>query len=121
MKIITLTTDLGYRDPYLAIVKAKLMSSANLPYLIDLSCEIKENNISDAAFILKNALPHFPAETIHLVAVKFVADRSNFSKADNVDNSRYLLTRYQNQYIITPDTGFFNLLDAGFKEPVYQI
>jgi len=121
MRIITLTTDLGYRDPYLAIVKAKLISSPHVPYLIDLSCEIKENNVSDAAFILKNALPHFPAETIHLVAIKFVADRSNLNKTDTVDNSRYLLTRYHNQYIISPDTGLFNLLDSSFKEPVYQI
>ncbi|MDI1356404.1 MAG: SAM-dependent chlorinase/fluorinase [bacterium] len=121
MSIITLTTDLGYRDPYLAIVKAKLLSSKLTPHIIDLSCDIKENTISDAAFILKNALPYFPEGTIHLVAVKFIADRSKLSKASAVDNSRYLITKYKNQYIVSPDTGLFTLLDAGFKEPVFQI
>ncbi len=121
MSIITLTTDLGYRDPYLAIVKAKLLSSKVTPHIIDLSCDIKENTISDAAFILKNSLPYFPADTIHLVAVKFIADRSKLSKINNVDNSRYLVTRYLNQFIVTPDTGLFTLLDASFSEPVYQI
>ena len=56
MSIITLTTDLGYRDPYLAIVKAKLISNNASLQIIDLSCDIKDNNISDAAFILKNSL-----------------------------------------------------------------
>ena len=121
MSIITLTTDLGYRDPYLAIVKARLISSGVSHHVIDLSCDIKENAISDAAFIIKNALPYFPEESIHLVAVKFIVDRSDLSKTSNVDNSRYLVTRYRNQYIICPDTGLFTLLDPDFKEPVYQL
>jgi len=121
MSIITLTTDLGYRDPYLAIVKAKLISSDPSHHIIDLSCDIKENNISDAAFIIKNSLPYFPEETIHLVAIKFIMDRSDLNKISNVDNSRYLITRYKNQFIICPDTGLFTLLDADFKEPVYQL
>lgn len=121
MSIITLTTDLGYRDPYLAIVKARLIAS-NLPkHIIDLSCDIKENNISDAAFILKSALPYFPDETIHLVAVKFIIDKSKLNKAENVDNSRYLLCRYKNQFIICPDNGLFTLIDSNFNEPVYQL
>ncbi|WP_317898356.1 SAM hydrolase/SAM-dependent halogenase family protein [Aurantibacillus circumpalustris] len=121
MSIITLTTDLGYRDPYLAIVKAKIIGSNLTHHIIDLSCDIKENNISDAAFIIKNSLPHFPDDSIHLVAVKFIMDRSSNNKTSNADNSRYLVTRYNNQFIICPDTGLFTLLDANFKEPVYQL
>lgn len=121
MSIITLTTDLGYRDPYLGIVKAKLIAHNPAQQIIDLSCEIRGNNISDAAFILKNALPHFPADTIHLVAIKFIMDRSNPDKNNTIDNSRYLLTRYKEQYIICPDNGLLTLIDADFKEPVYQI
>lgn len=121
MSIITLTTDLGYRDPYLAIVKAMLISSGSSHHIVDLSCDIKGNTISDAAFIIKNALPYFPEETIHLVAVKFIVDRSNLKRVDNVDNSRFLITRYNNQYLISPDTGLFTLLDAEFNEPVYQL
>ena len=121
MSIITLTTDLGYRDPYLAIVKARLISQNPAHHIIDLSCDIKENNISDAAYIIKNALPYFPEETIHLVAIKFIADRSDLQRTSNVDNSRYLVTRYKNQYVICPDTGLFTLIDAAFNEPVYQL
>lgn len=121
MSIITLTTDLGYRDPYLAIVKAKLVSEDPSVRIIDLSCDIRENNISDAAFVLKNSLQYFPAGTIHLVAVKFIADRSDARKISNADNSRYLASKYKEQYIICPDTGLYTLIDAAFNEPVYQL
>lgn len=121
MGIITLTTDLGYRDPYLAIVKAKLLAQSASYHIVDLSCDIKDNAISDAAFILKNALPHFPEDSIHLVAIKFIVDRSDLHKSSGVDNSRFLVTRYKGQYIICPDNGLFTLLDPEFKEPVYQL
>lgn len=121
MSIITLTTDLGYRDPYLAIVKAKLVAQEPQMRIIDLSCEVKGNAISDAAFILKNSLPHFPTDTIHLVAVKFIVNRSQAARDHSVDNSRYLLTRYKDQYIVCPDNGLLTLVDASFDAPVYQI
>lgn len=121
MSIITLTTDLGYRDPYLAIVKARLISRGSSSNIIDLSCDIKDNNISHAAFILKGALPEFPDGTIHLVAIKFIVDKSGFGQHQSIDNSRFLVTNYRNQYIICPDNGLFTLLDADFNEPVYQL
>lgn len=121
MGIITLTTDLGYRDPYLAIVKAKFLSARSAHQVIDLSCDIRENTISDAAFILKNSLDYFPPNTVHLVAVKFIVDRSDLNKTGNIDNSRYLITRYKEQYILCPDNGLLTLLDAGFNEPVHQL
>ncbi len=120
MGIVTLTTDLGYRDPYLAIVKAKLISSGVPMQILDLSCEIRESNVSDAAFVVTNALPHFPADSVHLVALKFLVDRSS-AKTITADNSRYLITKYSNQYIISPDTGLFTLLDSQFNAPVYQL
>lgn len=121
MSIITLTTDLGYRDPYLAIVKAMLHSKIHQPQIIDLSCDIKDNAIMDAAYILKTTIPFFPENTIHLVGVKFIVSRGLIHKKDEVDNTRYLLTRYQNQFIITPDNGLLTLLEADFSQTVYQI
>ncbi len=120
MGIVTLTTNLGYRDPYLAIVKAGLISSGVPMQILDLSCEVKDNNLSDAAFVLNNALPHFPSDTIHLVAIKFLADRSQH-KGHSADNSRYLIARHRNQFIISPDSGLFTLLDANFNGEVYQL
>lgn len=121
MGIVTLTTDLGYRDPYLAIVKAGLLSGIPDLQIIDLSCDIKDNTISDAAFILKNSLPYFPPNTIHLVAVKFIVESSNLNKPNHIDNTRYLITKYKEQYIICPDNGLFTLIDPAFNSVVYQL
>lgn len=118
--MITLTTDLGYRDPYLAIVKAKLYSGNPNANVIDLSCDLKSYSIGDAAFILKNALAYFPENTVHLVAVKFITN-SSLGQTSNIDNTRYLATKYKNQFIITPDNGLFTLIDKAFNEPVYQL
>lgn len=121
MSIVTLTTDLGYRDPYLAIVKASLLQKVKNVQIIDLSCDIKDNNISDAAFVLKNSVGFFPDETIHLVGVKFITGEKSKNSSDNVDNSRYLLTKFRNQYVICPDNGLITLLDPGYNGKVYQL
>jgi S-adenosyl-L-methionine hydrolase (adenosine-forming) len=121
MPIITLTTDLGYRDPYLAIVKAKLLAADSPPQVVDLSCELRDNHISDAAFIVRNAIPHFPAGTIHLVAVKFISGRGQPSQTGHIDNSRFLVTRHAGQFVLSPDNGLFTLLDPAFSSEVYQL
>lgn len=121
MPIITLTTDLGYRDPYLAIVKACLIQKIEKVNIIDLSCDIKDNNISDAAFILKNSIQYFPKDSIHLVGVKFIVSAGNINQTKGIDNTRYLATKFKDQYVICPDNGFITLLDESYDEKVYQL
>jgi S-adenosyl-L-methionine hydrolase (adenosine-forming) len=120
MPIVSLITDLGYRDPYLAIVKACILQKVDNAQIIDLSCDIKDNNISDAAFILKNSIQYFPKGTVHLVGVKFISS-GNTNLQRNIDNSRYLLVKFRDQYVFCPDNGFITLLDEGFNEKVYQL
>jgi len=120
MPIVTLTTDLGYRDPYLAMVKGILAARLENTQVIDLACNIAKHAHSDAAFVLKSALPFFPENTIHLFAVKNNSTQRT-QKELMVDNTRYLLTRYKGQYIVCPDNGLFTMLDKGFEEPVYQL
>jgi S-adenosyl-L-methionine hydrolase (adenosine-forming) len=124
MAIVTLTTDLGYRDPYLALVKVKLSSQSlfnNSLKIIDLSCDVKKHFLNEAAFILKHALPFFPKGTVHLMAVKDAGGAYSKNLANRIDNTRYLLTTYQDQFIISPDNGLLTLIDKNFDEPVYQI
>lgn len=121
MPIVTLTTDLGYRDPYLAIVKASLLQKVQDVQIIDLSCDIKDNTISDAAYILKNAADFFPDNTIHLVGVKFIVGGKILNNSGNIDNTRYLVSRYKNQFVVCPDNGLLTLLSETFNEKVFQV
>jgi len=118
MSLVTLTTDLGYRDPYLAIVKAKFL--ANNINVVDLSCEIKNASVTDVAYVLKLGLANFKENTIHLIGIKS-SHKSKNNKQNEADNTRYLISKYKQQYIITPDNGLFTLLDKNYNEPIYQL
>ena len=120
MSIITITTDLGYRDPYLAMVKGLMHQKLPQTHIIDLACSVKPHAHSEGAFALRSALPFFSDDTIHLFAIKFLNSSDTITHL-SVDNKRYLLTKYNNQYIISPDNGLFTLIDKNFNEPVYQL
>ncbi len=120
MSIITITTDLGYRDPYLAMVKGILYSKQPNAKIIDLACDVNIHAHNEGAFVLKSALPYFPEGTIHLFAIKFLNSSENIKNL-SVDNTRYLLSKYKEQYIICPDNGLLTLINKEFNEPVYQL
>lgn len=120
MSIITITTDLGYRDPYLAMVKGLIYQKLPETKVIDLACNVNKHAHNEGAFALKSALPYFAKNTIHLFAVKYL-NSSDTRDGLAIDNTRYLLTKYQDQYIVCPDNGVLTLLDKNFMENVYQL
>lgn len=67
--IVTLTTDFGLRDGYVAAMKGAMLRAAPAVRLIDVSHEIPAQDVMTAAFTLRQVVPHFPAETVHLVVV----------------------------------------------------
>jgi S-adenosylmethionine hydrolase len=67
--IITLTTDFGYDDAYVAAVKGAILSVNPEANIIDISHSIKPQNILQAAFILSTAYRYFPKQTIHVAIV----------------------------------------------------
>lgn len=67
--IITLTTDLGLTDAYVAAMKGVILSINPEVELIDICHTIKPQNISQAAFVLGMAHQFFPDKTIHVVVV----------------------------------------------------
>jgi len=67
--IITLTTDLGLTDAYVAAMKGVIFGINPEAKLIDICHTIKPQNIPQAAFVLSTAYQFFPEKTIHLVVV----------------------------------------------------
>ena len=110
-QIITLTTDLGIKDYYTAILKAQLLHIDPSINIIDLSHKVVDFNIGEAAFIFKNAYYHFPEGTIHFVGVN----------TDRVDFKDFLVFEYQNQFFIGPDNGLFSLVFENVPEQIYRI
>lgn len=67
--IITLTTDFGLIDAYVAAMKGVILSINPRARLIDICHTIKPQDIQQAAFVLSTAYRFFPKRTIHLVVV----------------------------------------------------
>ena len=67
--IITLTTDFGLTDAYVAAMKGVILSINPEANIVDICHTIKPQNIAEAAFVLSTAYPSFPRGTIHVVVV----------------------------------------------------
>jgi len=68
-RIITLTTDFGLKDPYVAEMKAAILGICPKATLVDITHEIEKFNIRMGAFVISCAAPYFPKGTIHVVVV----------------------------------------------------
>ena len=69
MAIITLLTDFGSADHYVAEVKGVLLSRAPGVTLVDVTHGIPPGDVRSAAYVLGRTWHRFPHGTIHLVVV----------------------------------------------------
>ena len=67
--VITLTTDFGLADGYVAAMKGVILSINPEVTIVDICHNIQPQNIRQAAFILGTTYSYFPSQTIHLVVV----------------------------------------------------
>lgn len=67
--MITLTTDFGIEDAYVPAMKGVILSICPDVRLVDITHEISPQDIMEAAFVLREAVPYFPDGTVHLVVV----------------------------------------------------
>ncbi|MBM3143302.1 MAG: SAM-dependent chlorinase/fluorinase [Chloroflexi bacterium] len=67
--VITLTTDFGTGDAYVASMKGVILSINPKAVIVDICHSVEPQNILQAAFILSTAHHHFPEGTIHLAVV----------------------------------------------------
>ena len=100
MAIITLTTDLGTRDSYLASVKGAIYSQIEDIKVIDITNHIEPFNIQQAAHVLRNCFQDYPKGTVHVISVD---DELSI-------NNEHLAIMANNQYFIGPDNGVFSLI-----------
>ncbi|MBM5812729.1 MAG: SAM-dependent chlorinase/fluorinase [Gammaproteobacteria bacterium] len=67
--IVTLTTDFGLRDPYVAVLKGQLLRHDPGLQLIDVTHEITGYDPAEAGFWLERIGRYFPDRTVHLAVV----------------------------------------------------
>jgi S-adenosyl-L-methionine hydrolase (adenosine-forming) len=77
MAIVTLLTDSGEIDHYVAAIKAKILGVNPGLNLIDISHKILPCDIAHGAFVLKSVFRDFPKGTVHLVGVDASGSRED--------------------------------------------
>src|SRR5690625_5440149 len=70
MRIITLTTDFGYKDPYVGALKGAIYSQLDDVRIVDISHGVSPFHLAEAAYIIKNAYKNFPKKSIHIIGVR---------------------------------------------------
>ena len=71
--IITLTTDFGTRDAYVAEMKGVMLeitAAAGRPvHLVDVTHDVAAHDVTEGSLALDAAAPYFPPGTVHLAVV----------------------------------------------------
>jgi S-adenosylmethionine hydrolase len=111
MAIITITSDWGIKDHYLAAVKGAIYSKMPDVTVVDVSHQILRYDIFQAAFVLKNCFRNFPPGSVHIIAVN--------SEASVKTPHKFIL--YKGQWFIGADNGVFSLLWDDEPESIYEI
>jgi S-adenosylmethionine hydrolase len=119
MSIITLTTDLGLRDHYVAALKGQLISQIEGCRIIDISHDVQPFNMVEAAYYINNVLNDFPKGTIHFVGV----DHLPHVSIANADANLYpIVMKLNGQFFVGCDNGLFSLInDYQEAEEIIQI
>jgi hypothetical protein len=70
MPLLTLLTDFGLDDWYVAAVKGTVLRLApQTSHIVDISHQIPPGDVETGSFLLSSAFPTFPAGTVHLAVV----------------------------------------------------
>ena len=109
MSIISLLSDFGQKDTYVAEMKAVILSINPKTIIVDISHEIAKFNIRMGAFALASAAPFFPPFTIHVGVV----DPGVGTKR------RPIIVETRRSLYVGPDNGLMML--AAHKEVVTDV
>ena len=115
MQIVTLTSDNGLQDYYVAAIKGAVLNHLPQAYIIDISHNIRPFDVANAAFQLRCCYQDFPKGTIHIIGV----DSEPVLNGDKVSFPTIML--FKGQYFISNDNGFFGcFLDEERPDELYQ-
>ncbi len=104
MPIVTLTTDFGEADHYVACMKGVILEHAPATQIIDVTHAIAAHDVVRGAFVLRQVFDYYPEGTIHLVVVD-----------PGVGTTRRLIAAsYDGQIILAPDNGLVTLVHRDF-------
>jgi len=117
--IITLTTDFGLSDVYVAVMKGAMLSINPQASITDITHAIEPQDILQAAFVLNIAYRYFPQQTVHVAVVD-----------PGVGSERLgVIVKTPSAYFVCPDNGILSyvinelcpgVVDSALREGTVQ-
>jgi S-adenosyl-L-methionine hydrolase (adenosine-forming) len=93
--LITLLTDFGDRDAFVASMKGVILTINPQATLVDISHQVPPHSIEEASYILKSCYRYFPDGTVHVAVVD-----------PGVGSARRpLIAKSEQYYFLAPDNG----------------
>ena len=109
MATISLLSDFGNKDPYVAEMKAVILTINPQTQIVDITHEIHKFNIRMGAYTLASAAPYFPPNTVHVAVV----DPGVGTKR------RPIIAETSRSFYVGPDNGLLML--AAHKEGITNV
>jgi hypothetical protein len=109
MFIISLLSDFGHNDPYVAEMKAVILSINPQARIVDITHSIEKFSIRMGAYVLASVAPYFPPNTIHVAVV----DPGVGTKR------RPIIVETNRSLYVGPDNGLLML--AAHKEKIINV
>jgi len=109
--VITLTTDFGMRDTYVAEMKAAILSITRDVHVVDITHEVAPHDVLEGALALEAAAPRFPTATIHVAVVDPGVGTAR----------RGLAVASGDQVFIGPDNGLFTPFLGGAPWRAFEL
>jgi len=100
--LVTLLTDFGTADPYVAAMKGVILSACPTATIVDISHDVPPHDVLAAAIVLAQAAPYFPPDTLHMVVVDPGVGTGRRILAGSFGRQRFLL----------PDNGVIGFVAA---------
>ena len=117
MGVLTLLTDFGYRDHYVAALKARLLHLAPGLPVLDITHGVEPYNIAHAVHVLRAVFRDFPLGTTHLITVSDYGA----SPAGAVATPAWHAAQHEGHYFVSADNGLLSLLCDGLPERLVRL
>ena len=93
--IISLMTDFGHQDQYVGVMKSVIINRNPVASIVDITHEIKPQNLNQAKFLTKCSYDYFPDMSVHLIVVD----------PDVGTDREIILLETSKAFFIAPDNG----------------
>lgn len=100
MAIVTLLTDAGTSDYYVAAIKARIIRINPGVRIEDITHDISPSDIAHAAFVLRAVFRDFPKGSVHLVGVNATGNKGD----------SYIALQLEDHFFVGSDNGLFGLI-----------